>query len=378
MSDRATDAPHDLSGAKRRIVERLKRADTATAPELAAEFGLTDTAIRQHLEALEAAELVERSSGPSTGRGRPPTHWRLTPGASVLFADRHADLTVELLTSIRTALGEDALDQVVRTRAERQLADLRGGAQVARSTGLALGNNTSSDVSTIGVTVADDDAQSGNNTTTVTVHNVAPTVALNAVSDINENDVATLTGSYTDIGLLDAHTVTVNWADLNNGLASTFAVSAIRNAAGTATLHVGDTFNSSTDSAVLTVTSINAATGQVGFSVQHQYLDDGLALGDELALALVELAGPVVVRPGLGVAAELVERQRTHPFDLVVHQLGNNPLHDFQYPLIEYNWPTDAPGTALSYTSQPFTSDTVVAGTFMAMAAMARCNWPQV
>ena len=52
----------DLSGAKRRIIERLKRVDTITAPELAAEFGLTDTAIRQHLETLEAAELVERTS----------------------------------------------------------------------------------------------------------------------------------------------------------------------------------------------------------------------------------------------------------------------------------------------------------------------------
>ncbi len=116
------DVTTDLSGAKRRIIERLKRADTATAPELAAEFGLTDTAIRQHLEALESAELVERSSGPSSGRGRPPTHWRLAPSASSLFADRHADLTVELIASIRSALGEEALDRVVRTRAERQLA----------------------------------------------------------------------------------------------------------------------------------------------------------------------------------------------------------------------------------------------------------------
>jgi hypothetical protein len=146
--------------------------------------------------------------------------------------------------------------------------------------GLALGNNTISDTSTIGVTVADDDAQSGNNTTSVTVHNVTPSVALNSVTDINENGVATVTGSYTDIGLLDAHTVTVNWADPNNGSASTFAVNAIRNAAGTATLHVGDTFNSSTDSAVLTITTIDATTGQVGFTVQHQYLDDGLALGN--------------------------------------------------------------------------------------------------
>ncbi|MEQ1704131.1 MAG: hypothetical protein ABMA25_28825, partial [Ilumatobacteraceae bacterium] len=35
-----SEAANDLSGAKRRIIERLKRADTSTAPELAAEFGL--------------------------------------------------------------------------------------------------------------------------------------------------------------------------------------------------------------------------------------------------------------------------------------------------------------------------------------------------
>ncbi len=120
------DAAADLSGAKRRIIERLKRADSATAPELASEFGLTDTAIRQHLEALEGAELVERVAAPSSGRGRPPTHWRLAPAASTLFADRHADLTVDLITSIRTALGDEALDQVVRARAERQLANYQG------------------------------------------------------------------------------------------------------------------------------------------------------------------------------------------------------------------------------------------------------------
>ncbi|HRB02959.1 MAG TPA: transcriptional regulator [Ilumatobacteraceae bacterium] len=126
-----SDVASELSTAKRRIIERLKRADTATAPELAAEFGLTDTAIRQHLEALENAELVERVAAPSSvtaptiGRGRPPVHWRLAASASSLFADRHSDLTVELIVSIRDALGEDALDAVVRTRSERQLATYR-------------------------------------------------------------------------------------------------------------------------------------------------------------------------------------------------------------------------------------------------------------
>ena len=37
-----SDVAVDLSGAKRRIVERLKRASSLTAPELATEFGLTE------------------------------------------------------------------------------------------------------------------------------------------------------------------------------------------------------------------------------------------------------------------------------------------------------------------------------------------------
>lgn len=113
-------AASELTGAKRRIIDRLKRVDTCTAPELAHEFGLTDTAIRQHLEALETAGLVQRHMEPAIGRGRPPVHWSLTPAAAPLFADRHADLTVELLHSIRETLGDEALQRVVAARADRQ------------------------------------------------------------------------------------------------------------------------------------------------------------------------------------------------------------------------------------------------------------------
>lgn len=115
----------ELSGAKRRILERLKRAESATAPELAVEFGLTDTAVRQHLDALEQAELVERCPGPAGGRGRPPVHWRVAEGAGHLFADRHAALSVELLRSVRDELGDDALHRVVDGRAERQTVAYR-------------------------------------------------------------------------------------------------------------------------------------------------------------------------------------------------------------------------------------------------------------
>ena len=64
------------------------------------------------------------------------------------------------------------------------------------------------------------------NVVAVTVNNVSPTVALNAVTAIVENGLATLTGSFTDIGLLDSHTMTVNWGDTNNTTNSVFAIGA--------------------------------------------------------------------------------------------------------------------------------------------------------
>ena len=112
----------ELSDTKRRIVERLKRVESATATYLAAEFGLTDTALRQHLDALEDAGMVTRSMAEPAGRGRPPVHWQLAPAAAEAFPDRHGELSVDLISSLRSALGEPALDQVIGARSDRQVA----------------------------------------------------------------------------------------------------------------------------------------------------------------------------------------------------------------------------------------------------------------
>ena len=116
----------ELTDAKRRIVDRLNRVDSATAGELAGEFNLTDTAIRQHLEALQAVDIVRRSDGHASGRGRPAARWQLAGRAASLFPDRHADLTLDLIESIRSTLGDEALSRVVATRAQRQAEQYRG------------------------------------------------------------------------------------------------------------------------------------------------------------------------------------------------------------------------------------------------------------
>lgn len=115
----------ELTDAKRRLVDRLKRVDRSTASELATELGLTDTAVRQHLESLQALGLVSRTDGEASGRGRPAAQWRLTSAAGAMFPDRHVDLTVDLIDSIRAELGDEALDRVVEARARRQAEQYR-------------------------------------------------------------------------------------------------------------------------------------------------------------------------------------------------------------------------------------------------------------
>jgi len=111
----------NLGPTKRRIVERLKRAD-AKVSDLAHAFDMTEAGVRQHLDALAEHGLVVSRPGAARGRGRPPTVWALTDLAEDLFPDRHDDLTVELITAVRTALGDQGLAAVIDARAEVQRA----------------------------------------------------------------------------------------------------------------------------------------------------------------------------------------------------------------------------------------------------------------
>ena len=109
----------NLGPTKRRIVERLKRAD-AKVSDLARGLDMTEAGVRQHLDALAENGLVASRHGLARGRGRPPTVWTLTDLAQDLFPDRHDDLTVELITAVRAALGEQGLARVIDARTEVQ------------------------------------------------------------------------------------------------------------------------------------------------------------------------------------------------------------------------------------------------------------------
>jgi predicted ArsR family transcriptional regulator len=104
------------------ILFQLKSLGEARAETLARRLGITVQAVRQRLDRLLAENLVACSDR-AQGRGRPRRLWSLAPGAASLFPDTHAQLTVDLIGTIRSELGETALARLLERRRE-QIADI--------------------------------------------------------------------------------------------------------------------------------------------------------------------------------------------------------------------------------------------------------------
>ena len=93
----------------------LKTRGPQTASDLAMSTGVTGEAARQQLIRLAADGLVMGTTEPR-GVGRPAQVWGLTEAGNARFPDAHAELTAQLLRTIRTQLGEAALDRLIESR----------------------------------------------------------------------------------------------------------------------------------------------------------------------------------------------------------------------------------------------------------------------
>jgi len=111
-----------------RILFLLKTRGSMTAADLGEALGTTGEAARQQLVKMMADGLVE-AEAENRGVGRPAQLWSLTAAGHNRFPDAHADLTVQLIGSIRDVLGEAALNKLISAREQ----NLRGSYTAALS-----------------------------------------------------------------------------------------------------------------------------------------------------------------------------------------------------------------------------------------------------
>ncbi len=107
-----------------RLLVLLKSGGPATTAALAEKLGITGEAARQQLVRLQQEGLVEANSH-VRGPGRPVQVWTLTPAANRRFPDSHAELTAQLIKTIRTTLGEPALERLLEARQNELLSNYR-------------------------------------------------------------------------------------------------------------------------------------------------------------------------------------------------------------------------------------------------------------
>ena len=118
------------------ILFQLKSLGEAQAETLARRLGISVQAVRQRLERLVAENLVSFSDR-MQGRGRPRRLWSLAAGAGSLFPDTHAQLTVDLIGTVRSELGEAALARLLERRRDQITAAYRK--RLDRDPGIAGG-----------------------------------------------------------------------------------------------------------------------------------------------------------------------------------------------------------------------------------------------
>lgn len=104
-----------------RILQLIKTKGPLTAKQIAGELGITTEGARQQLVRLSEEGLVHVESS-SKGVGRPVQLYELTSEGNAFFPNNHANLTIELLDSIKQIYGESGLGRVVRRR-ENTLLD---------------------------------------------------------------------------------------------------------------------------------------------------------------------------------------------------------------------------------------------------------------
>ena len=109
---------------RQKIVELLKERGRATVEELADAVGLTQMAVRHHLNVLQAENLVAASSVRRKSHpGRPQQLYALTEAANELFPEEYYHLADYLLDEVKASLGKAGLDELLRRIASRMAAE---------------------------------------------------------------------------------------------------------------------------------------------------------------------------------------------------------------------------------------------------------------
>lgn len=105
-----------------RVLKAIQLRGKASIKDVAADLGVTTSAVRLHLAQLQASGAIQADKV-REGVGRPYYVYTMTPQAHSLFYKDYGDLARLLLEEVAVSQGQDALQNVLHRVSDR-LADL--------------------------------------------------------------------------------------------------------------------------------------------------------------------------------------------------------------------------------------------------------------
>ncbi|WP_028547946.1 helix-turn-helix transcriptional regulator [Paenibacillus sp. UNC451MF] len=107
------------------ILTMLKTSGALTVSEMAKQLGITEMAVRRHLNTMERDGLIEAKLV-RQAMGRPTNLYSLTEIADDLFPKKYHHLTLDLLSELVEEAGEGKVDLLFEKRKERLISRYEG------------------------------------------------------------------------------------------------------------------------------------------------------------------------------------------------------------------------------------------------------------
>ncbi|WP_199614839.1 helix-turn-helix transcriptional regulator [Paenibacillus alkalitolerans] len=116
---------------RKQILTMLRKKGRMNANDIAKELGITDIAVRRHLNTMERDHLI-RAETVRQAMGRPTFVYSLTDHAEDLFPKNYADITLDFLNDVRDLQGPEMIEALFErreSRLERKYKERMGGQQ---------------------------------------------------------------------------------------------------------------------------------------------------------------------------------------------------------------------------------------------------------
>ncbi|MBP6116100.1 MAG: MarR family transcriptional regulator [Neisseriaceae bacterium] len=101
-----------------KVLFAIKTKGPIATATLAQTLGMTAEAARQQVQKLVAEGLIAGQQVPQQGAGRPSQSWVVTAAGHRCFPDTHAQLTEQLIQSVRQLFGEAGLEKLIEQKAQ--------------------------------------------------------------------------------------------------------------------------------------------------------------------------------------------------------------------------------------------------------------------